>query len=375
MIYSKRHIKDLPSPKEIVVKSLSDYIELFSSEKFTNFIYRGEPTNFEDTISSAFRGKKHHFIQMKNEFKREIYHRLTEDERKDFLAFAQHYGIPTNLIDFTRSPLVALFFACQPFQSKNESFDKTRGFVYLLRNDLIDITELLYSREDDNFLKRFIQGEDGIVLTLYGKFVDFEKRYPETFYYYFKTLNADWKYYFVDMQPITPKKYRFPKYNNGEYKWKIKHKFITDHSDILREIERKNGMACFEVLEYTLMLQEYLRRILINKEMVWWLNCMPNFLYSPYLSFERGRNQQGLFVYQAYLSFDEELSDAHILSQQRVWPDYVIVVENKDEILQKLDFLGINEKFIYGDYDRIARYIIAIQKNKQTIDRHGKMII
>ncbi len=357
MIYSKRHIKDLPSPKEIVVKSLSDYIELFSSEKFTNFIYRGEPTNFEDTISSAFRGKKHHFIQMKNEFKREIYHRLTEDERKDFLAFAQHYGIPTNLIDFTRSPLVALFFACQPFQSKNESFDKTRGFVYLLRNDLIDITELLYSREDDNFLKRFIQGEDGIVLTLYGKFVDFEKRYPETFYYYFKTLNADWKYYFVDMQPITPKKYRFPKYNNGEYKWKIKHKFITDHSDILREIERKNGMACFEVLEYTLMLQEYLRRILINKEMVWWLNCMPNFLYSPYLSFERGRNQQGLFVYQAYLSFDEELSDAHILSQQRVWPDYVIVVENKDEILQKLDFLGINEKFIYGDYDRIARYI------------------
>lgn len=84
---------------------------------------------------------------------------------------------------------------------------------------------------------------------------------------------------------------------------------------------------------------------------------MPNFLYSPYLSFERGRNQQGLFVYQAYLSFDEELSDAHILSQQRVWPDYVIVVENKDEILQKLDFLGINEKFIYGDYDRIARYI------------------
>ena len=357
MIYSKRHIKGLPSPKEIVVKSLSDYIELFSSDKFSNYIYRGEPSNFHETISSAFRGKKHHFIQMKNEFKREIYHRLTEDERKDFLAFAQHYGIPTNLIDFTRSPLVALFFACQPFQSKNESFDKTRGFVYLLRNDLIDITELLYSREDDNFLKRFIRGEDGIVFALYNKFVDFEKTNPEKFHHYFKMLSNDWKYYFVDMQPITPKKYRFPKYNNGQYKWKIKHKFITDHSDILREIERKNGMACFEVLEYTLMLQEYLRRILINKEMVWWLNCMPNFLYSPYLSFERGRNQQGLFVYQAYLSFDEELSDAHILSQQRVWPDYVIVVENKDEILQKLDFLGINEKFIYGDYDRIARYI------------------
>ena len=49
--------------------------------------------------------------------------------------------------------------------------------------------------------------------------------------------------------------------------------------------------------------------------------------------------------------------NAHILSQQRVWPEYVIVVENKETVLQELDFVGINEKFIYGDYDNIARYI------------------
>ena len=97
MIYSKRHIKGLPSPKEIVVKSLSDYMKLFSSEKLTNYIYRGEPTNYHSTISSALRGKEYPFIQMKNEFKREIYHRLSADEKKDFLAFAQHHGIPTNL--------------------------------------------------------------------------------------------------------------------------------------------------------------------------------------------------------------------------------------------------------------------------------------
>lgn len=120
---------------------------------------------------------------MKNEFKREIYHRLSADEKKDFLAFAQHHGIPTNLIDFTRSPLVALFFACQPFTSDDERFDKTRGFIYLLRNDLIDITDLLSAHEDDNFLRRFIQNEDGIVISLYEKFADFEKRHSETFHY------------------------------------------------------------------------------------------------------------------------------------------------------------------------------------------------
>lgn len=357
MIYSKRHIKGLPSPKEIVVKSLSDYMKLFSSEKLTNYIYRGEPTNYHSTISSALRGKEYPFIQMKNEFKREIYHRLSADEKKDFLAFAQHHGIPTNLIDFTRSPLVALFFACQPFTSDDERFDKTRGFIYLLRNDLIDITDLLSAHEDDNFLRRFIQNEDGIVISLYEKFADFEKRHSETFHYYFKKLSDDWKYYFVDMQPLTPKRSRFPKYDNGEYRWKIKHKFISEHTNILQEIEKKTGTVVLEVLEYTLMLQEFLQQILINQATVWWLNCMPNFLYTPYLSFERGRNQQGLFVYQAYLSFDEDIYDAHILSQQRVWPEYVIVVENKENILQELDFLGINEKFIYGDYDNIARYI------------------
>lgn len=40
-----------------------------------------------------------------------------------------------------------------------------------------------------------------------------------------------------------------------------------------------------------------------------------------------------------------------------MWPDVVIVIENKEKVLQELDFMGINEKFIYGDYDSIARYI------------------
>ena len=98
MLYSKRQLKGLPTPKEIVVKDLAHYIKLFSTDEFTSYIYRGEPTNYHDTVSSAFRGggREYPFIQMKNEFKREVYHRLTADERKDFLAFAQHHGVPTN---------------------------------------------------------------------------------------------------------------------------------------------------------------------------------------------------------------------------------------------------------------------------------------
>ena len=55
MRYSKRHLKGLPSPSETVIDSLMEYMSLFASGKYNNFIFRGEPTNYHDTISSALR--------------------------------------------------------------------------------------------------------------------------------------------------------------------------------------------------------------------------------------------------------------------------------------------------------------------------------
>ena len=81
MIYSKRHLKGLPSPKEIVIKNLSDFMDLFSSGKFSDYIYRGEPTNYHETISSALRGGECPFIQMKNEYKGKLWKPWTREER------------------------------------------------------------------------------------------------------------------------------------------------------------------------------------------------------------------------------------------------------------------------------------------------------
>jgi len=366
MRYSNRQTNGLPATQEIVVKSLSEFIKVISVNNFDDYIFRGENTNYPNTISSALRemptgfhkgNEGYPFIQMKNEFKREIFHRLSPDERNDFLAFAQHHGIPTNLVDFSYSPLVALFFACQPFTANGRNLDENRGFVYLLENDLIDITHLLTKTEDENLLNLFIRNTDNILMDFYKKFYDFAKKYPNKFYRYFKTLADDYKYYFLDMQPLKPKRSRFPAYNNGEYESKLLYKNISENKDFIGQIEKHCGQVDFCVLEYTLMLQSFLKRVLDFEATVWWLNCIPNFIYSPILSFERGRNQKGLFVYQAYISFVEGTYNTRVVSQQRIWPEKIIVVENKSKILKELDAIDINDKFIYDDYDTIAKYI------------------
>ncbi|MEB8736446.1 hypothetical protein P4H13_05110 [Bacillus cereus] len=53
----------------------------------------------------------------------------------------------------------------------------------------------------------------------------------------------------------------------------------------------------------------------------------------------------------------ETVYDSPEVIVQRIWPNKIIVINNKENILKELDFMGINEKFIYGDYDHIASYI------------------
>lgn len=124
-MYLDKQLKGLPVPKKYTVNNIYEYMRIIKDFNMeSKFLYRGEPKNYNEITASGLR-EDIPFIKMKNDFKREVFHKLSTEERNNFLAFSQHHGIPTNLVDFTTFPLVALFFACQPHED-----DDGLGFVY-----------------------------------------------------------------------------------------------------------------------------------------------------------------------------------------------------------------------------------------------------
>ena len=108
--------------------SLLDYIQIIKEQGLDDYISRGENDQYPQIQAAAFRENDHLDIQsMVDEFQSYIGNSLTEMQRQHFLAFSQHYGLPTNLLDFTYSPLVSLYFACSGNAEKD-------GFVYFLDN-------------------------------------------------------------------------------------------------------------------------------------------------------------------------------------------------------------------------------------------------
>ena len=78
----------------------------------------------------------------------------------DRLITMQHYGMPTRLLDVTRNPLVAIFFACNNLQSKDSdgvifTFKPEKSKFLNFEDERLKKLKILYdinSNESDEFL-------------------------------------------------------------------------------------------------------------------------------------------------------------------------------------------------------------------------------
>ena len=90
---------------------MPEYIAVIEKYDLFNCISRGENQEFEYPMKSGIhRNNFERYSALLEQYHLDVETSINQIQDKNFLAFAQHRGMPTNLLDFSFSPLVSLYF-------------------------------------------------------------------------------------------------------------------------------------------------------------------------------------------------------------------------------------------------------------------------
>ncbi len=398
--------------KKYKVDSLSKYLALIEKNNISDFIYRGQNEPYFSIQASGFRpycgGWDSDMIYdmpyLHTSFYNRVIGQLSADERKYFLAFCQHHGIPTNLVDVSYSPLVALFFACDGKSERkftlsefigNKSIDdfekdvscqstfihnlinqvkkpfySSYAQIYMLNKErLINITDLIVELSGRNLFEELLTDEILMIKLLEAIKEHFKPINRKTLNIWLKNIleeyvrvnelnisfsSSDELYSIVkaalksddinykDIFSALKKSYKFELYQK-----------ILIHEPVTSQID-SDSIASL----YTIMLIEILDTLKNAPQKVN-VDLDIYFTYQPPQLFERISNQQSFFIYQPYLYTNDGVYDYCELNVQSINADIIIEIDNYLNILKELHILGIDKGTIYGDIDNIAKSILS----------------
>lgn len=162
----------------IKVSSLSEYMSALEKYDLKDHISRGESRGYDTIIASAFRPyqKYKEFFGPKqlDEFYNYIGNDLSSLQTEHFTALAQHSGLPTHLIDFSYSPLVSLFFAC----NCDEADLQQDGFIYFIaKHRLLGLDPHIKAGYSCDVLKPVDHAEGSGVIDFWVKRLNLTNRY------------------------------------------------------------------------------------------------------------------------------------------------------------------------------------------------------
>ena len=113
----------VPVENIAIIDSVSSYIEFIDTFEDSNYVSRGQKDctyKLEPSLHRIYTdGYIGHSFQYESAFRqRVLYYDDTTEKKNDeeLRAYGQHYGLPTNYLDFTEAHLISLLFAVEDYE-------------------------------------------------------------------------------------------------------------------------------------------------------------------------------------------------------------------------------------------------------------------
>ena len=366
IIRGMKRIKELYSINDVhpyhhttfAVKNLNEYIDVIMSfekeirkdkSSLKKMVYRGMADENWKLVSSIAR--KRNFEINEKEMIREFKYTNPNiffglGTNFEVLSYMQHYGLPTRLLDFTENPLVALYFACKEMKKSNGrivclydyidcSIDKYANILCDIAcnsdiNEKIDLYVTKYDLSAFNFLHKMYTGYPYVLVK--PPYWNERQKRQKSIFFIFSSLISDaygqaiyygYEYDIEKTVRLSIEKHEdFVKiYENS--KWVPNTYFKEKYSD------KKSLSFVLDRHSWNLLNASYRLEDIDLKEKIF---------------------SRRFVLHDQLESMDEDKLENDFCS-------IIIPAKYKKTILEQLDFIGINEAYVYPEVDYVASEI------------------